>query len=106
MGRGLSGGGSGNLITAEPAKRLARAVRERAKAETLVLTQLLMLRNIIGPEEQLNITHILGKDWKYQQEVRLRPAQGRGACPSLVEAAKRHLIMWHPTFKSERRNAC
>ena len=78
---GWKGRGSGNLITAEPAKRLARAVRERAAAETLALTQLLLLRNIVGPEEQLNVTHILGRDWKYTQEVRRARVGGRAGRP-------------------------
>ncbi len=59
---------SGNLITAEPCKALCRAVAQQAVAHGKACnTELVLLRNDISPDQQYNVTTILGKDWKYKK---------------------------------------
>lgn len=59
---------SGNLITAEPCKALCRAVRGQAVAHGKPCnTELVLLRNDISPDQQMDVTNILGKDWKYKK---------------------------------------
>ena len=58
---------SGNLLTANPARKLVKVICQYRSE--MRLTHLIMLRNIISPPDQLLIQHDLGKDWKYKGEV-------------------------------------
>jgi len=55
---------SGNLITANPAKELIATIA--SQKQNPILTQLMLLRNGILPEDQMEIQKVLGKDWKYK----------------------------------------
>jgi Ca2+-binding EF-hand superfamily protein len=61
---------SSNLFTAEPCKDLCRALAQHhADHGRHFCTQLILLRNELGADQQLQVTQILGKDWKYKKST-------------------------------------